>query len=400
LGGFDMNYNFDELINRKNTNSIKYDFTAQRGKPEGILPLWVADMDFRTPPCVVEALTDKSRHGIFGYSETGPDYVNVLQNWFWHNFEWVIEPEWLVKTPSVVYAICTAIRALTEKGDAVLIQQPVYYPFSESILLNDRKLVVNELLYQDGSYTIDFEDFENTIRENNVKLFLLCSPHNPVGRVWTKEELMRMGDICLKLGVTVVSDEIHADFVYTGYQHFVFAGLKPAFNDITITCTAPTKTFNLAGLQISNIFIANRHIRHEFQKEISKSGYSQLNVMGIAACEAAYSKGYEWLAELKNYLMENLNFIRNFLKSRLPMIRLVEPEGTYLVWLDCRGLGLNDRQLDDLIVNKAGLWLDAGTMFGIGGSGFQRINIACPRSILEKALHLLEQAVISVSNNN
>ena len=395
-----MNYNFDELINRKNTNSIKYDFTAQRGKPEGILPLWVADMDFRTPPCVVEALTDKSRHGIFGYSETGPDYVNILQNWFWHNFEWLIEPDWLVKTPSVVYAICTAIRALTEKGDAVLIQQPVYYPFSESILLNDRKLVVNELLYQDGSYTIDFEDFENTIRENNVKLFLLCSPHNPVGRVWTKEELMRMGDICLKLGVTVVSDEIHADFVYPGYQHFVFAGLKSAFNDITITCTAPTKTFNLAGLQISNIFIANRHIRHEFQKEISKSGYSQLNVMGIAACEAAYSKGYEWLAELKNYLMENLNFIRSFLKSRLPMIRLVEPEGTYLVWLDCRGLGLNDRQLDDLIVNKAGLWLDAGTMFGIGGSGFQRINIACPRSILEKALHLLEQAAISISNNN
>ena len=402
-----MNYNFDELINRKNTNSIKYDFTAQRGKPEGILPLWVADMDFRTPPCVVEALTDKSRHGIFGYSETGPDYVNILQNWFWHNFEWLIEPDWLVKTPSVVYAICTAIRALTTKGDAVLVQQPVYYPFSESILLNDRKLVVNELLYQDGSYTIDFEDFENTIRENNVKLFLLCSPHNPVGRVWTKEELMRMGDICLKLGVTVVSDEIHADFVYPGYQHFVFAGLKSAFNDITITCTAPTKTFNLAGLQISNIFIANRHIRHEFQKEISKSGYSQLNVMGIAACEAAYSKGYEWLAELKNYLMENLNFIRSFLKSRLPMIRLVEPEGTYLVWLDCRGLGLNDRQLDDLIVNKAGLWLDAGTMFGIGGSGFQRINIACPRSILEKALHLLEkalhlleQAAISISNNN
>lgn len=388
-----MKYNFDEIIDRKNTDSLKYDLAVKMGKPEEILPLWVADMDFKTPPCVTQALVDKSRHGIFGYSDTGNDYALILQNWFRRNFDWDVKPEWLVKTPGVVYAICTAIRALTGKGDAVLIQEPVYYPFSESILINERKLVVNELVYCNGEYWIDFEDFEKKIMANNIKLFILCSPHNPVGRVWKKEELVRLGDICREHGVVVVSDEIHADFTYPGYKHLVFADLKPEFNQMTITCTAPTKTFNLAGLQISNIFIADRNIRHRFKQEIAKSGYSQLNLMGIAACKAAYESGSEWLNELRAYLTENLNFVRDFLKKKLPQIKLVEPEGTYLIWLDCKGLGLNDKQLDDLIVHKAGLWLDAGPMFGAGGENFQRINIACPKAILEKALLQLEQAV-------
>lgn len=388
-----MKYNFDEIIDRKNTDSLKYDLAVKMGKPEEILPLWVADMDFKTPPCVTQALVDKSRHGIFGYSDTGNDYAIILQNWFRRNFDWDVKPEWLVKTPGVVYAICTAIRALTGKGDAVLIQEPVYYPFSESILINERKLVVNELVYCDGEYWIDFEDFEKKIIANNIKLFILCSPHNPVGRVWKKEELVRLGDICREHGVVVVSDEIHADFTYPGYRHLVFADLKPAFNQMTITCTSPTKTFNLAGLQISNIFIADRNIRHRFKQEIAKSGYSQLNLMGIAACKAAYESGSEWLNELRAYLTENLNFVRDFLRKKLPQIKLVEPEGTYLIWLDCKGLGLNDKQLDDLIVHKAGLWLDAGPMFGTGGENFQRINIACPKAILEKALLQLEQAI-------
>lgn len=390
-----MKYNFDEIINRNNTDSLKYDLAGRRGKPKGILPLWVADMDFSTPHCVIEALVDKSRHGIFGYSDTGNDYVTILQNWFSCNFDWEVEPEWLIKTPGVVYAICAAIRALTSKGDAVLIQQPVYYPFSESVLLNKRKLVINELIYRDGKYSIDFEDFEDKIARNSVKMFILCSPHNPVGRVWTKDELVRMGDICLKHNVVVVSDEIHADFIYPGYKHLVFADLKPEFNQITITCTSPTKTFNLAGLQISNIFIADRKIRRSFKQEIAKSGYSELNVMGIVSCKAAYEGGSEWLTELRSYLANNLNFTRNFLKQKLPQIKLIEPEGTYLIWLDCRGLELDDKQLDDLIVYKAGLWLDAGPMFGAGGEGFQRINIACPKAILEKALIQLEQAVVN-----
>ena len=391
-----MKYNFDEIVDRKNTDSLKYDFAIERGKPEGILPLWVADMDFKTPPEVIEALIEKSNHGIFGYTESKNDYFEVLQDWFQNNFSWKIEREWLVKTPGIVYAICTAIRALTNKGDAVIIQQPVYYPFSESVLINERKLVVNELVYSEGKYTIDFDDFEKKIIENNVKMFILCNPHNPVGRVWSMDELVRLGDICINHDVLVVSDEIHADFIYPGFKHYIFADLKPEFSKISITCTAPSKTFNLAGLQISNIFIPNREIKHRFKAEIVKSGYSQLNTMGITACKAAYSYGIEWLHELKEYLLGNLNLVRSFVAEKLPQLKLIEPEGTYLIWLDFNKLGLNEKQLEDLIINKAGLWLDAGTMFGQGGEGFQRINIACPRIILEKALNQLEQAINSL----
>ncbi|HEX2946973.1 MAG TPA: MalY/PatB family protein [Clostridia bacterium] len=388
-----MSYDFDEIINRKNTNSIKYDFAAQRGKPEGVLPLWVADMDFRTPDCITEALVNKSRHGIFGYSESGQDYFDILQKWFFSNHGWTVEPEWLVKTPGVIYAICTAIGALTEEGDAVMIQQPVYYPFEESIIANDRKMIVNQLIYSDGRYLVDFEDFEKKIRCEKVRMFILCSPHNPVGRVWTEEELVRMGNICRENDVIVISDEIHSDFVYPGHKHLVFANIRPEFVEMSITCTAPTKTFNLAGLQISNIFIPDDGKRRRIKKELVKSGYSQLNVMGITACRAAYAGGYEWLEELRSYLYGNLGYVREFLRSRIPQVKLVEPEGTYLVWLDFNGLGLDHKGLEDLITNKAGLWLDAGSIFGAGGEGFQRINIACPRSILEKALSQLERAI-------
>ena len=388
-----MAYNFDEIIERKDTDSLKYDFAARRGKPEGLLSLWVADMDFRAPQCVIDALTEKSAHGIFGYSESREDYVEVLQSWFSRRFNWQIQPEWLVKTPGVVFAICAAIRALTQKGDAVLIQQPVYYPFTESITVNHRTLVVNELNFDGSGYTIDYEDFEQKIVQHNVKLFILCNPHNPVGRVWTREELVRMGDICVKHGVTVISDEIHADFVYPGHKHTIFASLKPEFEDITITCTAPTKTFNLAGLQISNIFVSNRTIRSRIRQEINRCGYSQLNVMGLVACKAAYTKGEDWLEALKDYLAENLKLLRSFLVANIPQIKLIEPQGTYLVWLDCTSLGLSDKALDEFIIHRAKLWLDAGTMFGQGGSGFQRINIACPRSLLQQALEQLARGL-------
>ncbi|KNZ43408.1 MalY/PatB family protein [Acetobacterium bakii] len=388
-----MKTDFNEIIQRDNTNSIKYDFASRRGKPEGLLSLWVADMDFKTPAPVVDALVEKSRHGIFGYSESGQDYFFVLKKWFKTNFQWHIKPEWLVTTPGVVYAIATAIRSLTNQGDGVIIQQPVYYPFSEMITINNRNLIVNQLTYENGKYGIDFEDFEYKIIKNKVKLFILCNPHNPVGRVWTGEELMRLGDICLKHGVMVVSDEIHQDFIYTGHVHQVFSDLKPEFLKISITCTAPTKTFNLAGLQISNIFIANPGIRKKFKEEMIKGGYNQPNIMGMVACTAAYSKGGEWLEELLIYLSENLDFIRSFLINRLPRVKLIEPEGTYLVWLDFNALGLKEKELENLIIHKAGLWLDKGTMFGVGGEGFQRINIASPRIILEQALSQLERAI-------
>lgn len=388
-----MAYNFDAIIPRKDTNSLKYDFAEKRGKPKDILPMWVADMDFRVPESVSKRLIELGEHGIYGYSETGKQYFNAVANWMETYHNWRVKEEWLVKTPGVVFAIAMAIRALTKEEDAILIQQPVYYPFSEMVLSNDRKLISNNLTYEEGKYTIDFEDFERKITENQVKLFILCNPHNPVGRVWTKEELVRLGDICLKHNVIVVSDEIHQDFIYEGYKHEVFMNLKKEYEDITITCTAPSKTFNLAGLQISNVFIANPEIRKKVKSEINKVGYSQLNIAGIVACEAAYTEGREWLEELKCYLKDNLDFLRDFLVTYIPQIRLIEPEGTYLVWIDFRGLGLDEDERQEFIVKKANLWLDSGTMFGSTGEGFERINIACPRSILQQALEQLLKSI-------
>lgn len=384
---------FDTIYDRKNTGSLKYDCAARYGKPEGLVPLWVADMDFPAPQCVNKALAERCEHGIYGYTEPDERYFNALKNWFSTRHGWTVENNWLLKTPGVVFALCTAIRAYTEPGDAVLIQPPVYYPFSESILENDRRLVKNSLVYRDGEYHIDFADFEEKIKQEKVKLFLLCNPHNPVGRVWSEQELVQLGEICLRHGVTVVSDEIHADFAFSGNRHLVFASLRPEFAEITITCTAPTKTFNLAGLQISNIFVQNTELRRAFRAEMNRAGYSQANVMGLIACRAAYEGGAEWLDELKEYLVGNQNFVRQFLEERLPAIRLIEPQGTYLVWLDCTGLGLEDDVLNKLILEKAGLWLDHGSMFGKEGEGFQRINIACPRSVLQKALEQLEKAI-------
>ncbi|WP_195269291.1 MalY/PatB family protein [Eubacterium sp. 1001713B170207_170306_E7] len=388
-----MSYNFDEIVDRRNTGSIKYDFATERGMPEDILPLWVADMDFKTPQPVADALVKASAHGIYGYSDVKSDYFDTLHTWYSSRFGWEPEASWLVKTPGVVYAIATAVRGLTEKGDAVLIQRPVYYPFTRCIEVNERQLVNSPLVYSDGRYTIDFEDFEQKIIDNDVRLFILCSPHNPVGRVWTKDELRRMGDICLAHHVTIVSDEIHADFVYEGQTHTIFASIKPEFADISLTCTAPSKTFNLAGLQASNIFIPNRTLRHAFKAEMERSGFSQVGLMGLVACQAAYAHGAEWLEALKRYLTANLAFIRDFLRENLPQVKLVEPEGTYLVWLDFKALGLSEDALEDLMVNKARLWLDRGAMFGPEGEGFERFNIACPKATLEKAFSRLEAAI-------
>ncbi|MGO4987118.1 MalY/PatB family protein [Gallicola sp. Sow4_E12] len=386
-----MKYNFDEIIDRKGTNCLKYDFASERGKPEGVLPLWIADMDFKAPDIVLERLSEIVNHGIFGYSDSKEDYFLVLKNWFEKKFGWKVKEEWLVKTPGIVFAIAAAIHAFTKEGDAVLIQQPVYYPFSETILDNKRKLVNSPLIRTGDRYEIDFEDFEEKIIQEQVKLFIFCSPHNPVGRVWEKDELKRIGEICLKHGVIVVSDEIHSDFVYPGHQHTVFASLSKEISDITITCTAPSKTFNIAGLQISNIFIENPVLREKVKKAIAQTGYSQVNQIGLAACQAAYEGGEEWLEELKEYLAGNIEYTRAFLKEHLPKITLIEPEGTYLLWLDFKAYNLTEEEREELIVNEAGLWLDSGSMFGPDGEGYERINIACPRETLKKALYQLKE---------
>ena len=386
-------YDFDREIDRKNTNSLKYDFAVERGRPADVLPLWVADMDFPAAPPILEALQKAVSHGIFGYSEVKEDYYRAVSGWFSRRFGWETRPEWLVKTPGVVFALAMAVRALTKPGDGVLIQPPVYYPFFSVIRDSWRVVVENELLYENGRYGIDFADFESKIRKNEVKLFLLCSPHNPVGRVWTVEELRKMGEICERYGVAVVSDEIHCDFAFDGHTHTVFLQACPKLSERGIVCTAPSKTFNLAGLQVSNIWIPNAEIRRKFCKEIDKSGYSQLNTLGLVAAKAAYESGEDWLAACRDYLQSNLDFLRDHLRERIPKIRLVEPDGTYFAWLDCSGLGLEPAGLNDLIIRQAKLWLDPGHIFGGRSELFQRVVLACTHKTLAQALTQLEAAV-------
>lgn len=386
-------FDFNEVIDRKNTNSIKYDFALRRGKPENLLPLWVADMDFRVCGKILEALHQRVDHGIFGYSEVQDEYFETVRGWMEKKHNWKVESRWMIKTPGVVFALAMEVQAFTEPGDGVMIQQPVYYPFSEVIEDNDRIIVDNTLyLGDDGKYHMDFEDFERKAEQFHVKLFFLCNPHNPVGRVWTREELERLGEICIKQDIIVVSDEIHHDFIFQG-GHLVFADLSEELKKRTITCTSPSKTFNLAGLQISNIFIADQKLRRKFRRQVGAAGYSQLNSLGLTACQAAYRYGEEWHDQLMEYLRANISYVREFLKEKIPKIRLIEPEGTYLVWLDFKELGLREEEREDLIIKKAGLWLDSGAMFGPAGEGFERINIACPRSILKQAMENLEQAI-------
>ncbi|MGN0381584.1 MAG: MalY/PatB family protein [Suilimivivens sp.] len=392
----ERNLDFSKVIERDHTNCLKYDFRVARGMPADILPLWVADMDFQISSYIQDAIEKQVRHGIYGYSEAGKDYFEAVSSWLKQQHGWVVQPQWLVKTPGVVFALAMAVKAFTNVGDGVLIQKPVYYPFSGVILDNKRKVVDNTLtLGEDGRYHIDFEDFEEKVVNEDVKLFFLCNPHNPVGRVWEREELERLGDICYRHNVIVVSDEIHSDFVWKG-KHQVFADLKEEYREISVTCTAPSKTFNIAGLQVSNIFIPNTRLRHQFKRQLDASGYSQLNAVGIVACEAAYRDGREWYDGVCSYIKENIEYVGKYLEENIPGVKLLKPEGTYLLWLDFRELHLSDTALEDLIIKKAGLWLDSGAIFGDAGKGFQRINAACPREILEKALNKLEEAVLSL----
>ena len=389
----ERNLNFDKIIDRRNTRCLKYDFAVERNMPADVLPLWVADMDFETSSYIEDAIIERAKHAIYGYSEVKTPYFDILKKWMQKHHDWDIQRKWLVKTPGVVFALAMAVKAYTEPGDAVLIQQPVYYPFSEVIVDNGRRVVSNTLyLGEDNRYHIDFEDFEQKIVAHKIKLFLLCNPHNPVGRVWSKEELTRLGDICVKYHVTVVSDEIHEDFIFKG-KHQVFANIKKEYEEITVTCTAPSKTFNIASLMISNILIPNPELKRKFKHQMDAAGISQLNVLGLVACEAAYEHGEEWYQAMKNYVKENIEFVKQYVEEQLPGVKMVEHEGTYLVWLDFRGTGLGVEELDDKIINQAKLWLDSGKIFGSCGEGFQRINVACPRKVLEEAMDRIKNVV-------
>ncbi len=394
----EKNLDFDIVVDRNNTKCLKYDFAKRKGMPEDLLPLWIADMDFKTSSFVQAALENHAKHGIFGYSEVQEEYFETLKRWMKHHYDWNIDIRWLIKTPGIVFALAMAIKAFTKHGDGVLLQLPVYYPFYEVIEDNGRKVVSNTLfLGEDNRYHIDFDDFEKKIIDEDIKLFFLCNPHNPVGRVWEREELQRLGDICYKYNVIVVSDEIHADFVFKG-KHLVFASLKKEYEEISITCTSPSKTFNLAGLQISNIFIANSRIKSLFRKQVDAAGYSQLNVMGLVACEAAYKHGEVWYKAMHDYISENIKYTKSFFEEKIPNVTMVNHEGTYLVWIDFRKLGLSVDELDELIIKRAKLWLDNGVLFGESGEGFQRINVACPRIVLMKALNRIKEAVEDILN--
>ncbi len=386
---------FDEVIDRKNTRAIKFDYAPRKGVPEDALPMWVADMDFRAPTCINEAISARALHGIYGYSDATPDYYLAVQKWFHTRHAYDIDVCNIVTSPGVVFGLYSAVAALTEVGDSVLIQRPVYYPFSSAVTDQGRKLVNSPLVYQNGRYSMDFEDFERQITGNNVKLFILCNPHNPVGRVWTREELLRMAEICIDHNVYIISDEIHSDFIYPDYKHTVFASLSTEISQRTITCTAPSKTFNLAGLQISNLFITDPNMRRKFRNAVKKVGYSEPNLMGMIACQAAYEGGEEWLDALRIYLQRNIEYVKDRLTKDFPGVKLVEPEGTYLLWLDFSGLGLKDDELTGKIQNIGRLWLDHGTMFGPEGAGFQRINIACPMATVIEAFDRLERGLFS-----
>ena len=391
----ERNLNFDEPVDRRNTDCLKYDFAKRKGMPEDVLPLWVADMDFKTSSYIEDVLVERAKEAIFGYSEVQTPYFQAVANWMKIHHNWEVKRTWLVKTPGVVFALAMAVKAFTDPGDSVIIQSPVYYPFSEVITDNGRNIVSSDLyLGADDRYHMDYADFEKKIIENNVKLFLLCNPHNPVGRVWTKEELEKVGDICLKHNVLVVSDEIHADFVFKG-QHQVFTAIKKEYEDITLTCTAPSKTFNLAGLSLSNIFIPNRELKRQFKAELKAAGTGLMGVMGLVACQTAYEKGEEWYYAMKSYVQANIEFTKQYVEENLPGVKMIDHEGTYLVWLDFRETGLGVDELEDLIIHKAKLWLDSGKIFEKNGEGFQRINVACPRSTVKEALDRMKEAIQS-----
>lgn len=393
-----MKYNFDEVIERTKCHSVKWDEleTTFGDIPKDVLPMWIADMEFRSPQPVIEAIKKANEHGIYGYTSRPLSYYQAIIDWMEKRHNWKIKKDWIAYSPGVVPALSFIIRAFCQAGDKVVVQPPVYYPFFRVIENNGCHVVNNPLKLSNKKYFIDWEDLERKVDDPRVRLLILCNPHNPVGRVWQKEELIILGEICLKHNIIVVSDEIHADILFKGYKHIPFASISPAFAHNSITCTAPSKTFNLAGLQTSTIIIPNKKYYKIYENILDSLALNENNVFGLVALEAAYRYGEEWLEQLLSYLNENLEFLMKYFKEGIPKIKVIKPEGSYLVWLDCRQLGLNAKDLNNFMIKKAGVALDDGYWFGTEGKGFMRINIDCPRSFLEEGLGRIEKAVNSL----
>ncbi|KXH86094.1 MalY/PatB family protein [Sporosarcina sp. HYO08] len=390
-----MNYDFNKSINRLGTSSAKWDSTEELFGEMDLLPLWVADMDFKVPNEVLSAIQSQATHGIFGYTAKMDGYYDAVISWMRKRHQWKIKKEWICSSPGVVPALSLIVQAFSQPGDKIIVQPPVYYPFMKVIESHERQVVFNPLQYKNDRYEMDFEDLISKI-DDSVKMLFLCNPHNPGGRVWTKEELVRLGDICLAHNILVISDEIHSDLVFKPNVHTPFAAISEAFSTNSISCTAPSKTFNLAGLQSSNIIIQNESLREKFNVEIDKYFLGLTNTFGVIATEAAYNFGEQWLEECLDYVEGNLHFITEYFKTRLPSINVLPLEATYLAWIDCRELGLTAEELETLLLSKAKVALNQGYTFGPGGEGFVRMNLACPRHIIEKAVKQMEEAILSV----
>ncbi len=384
-----MKYNFDEIIPRRGTNSYKWDSAGDAD----ILPMWVADMDFRTAPPVVEALRKRAEHGIFGYVRVPDAYYAAVTNWFARRHDWQIEKGWIIYTTGVVPALSAVIKALTVPGDKVMVQTPVYNCFFSSIRNNGCGMIANPLIYRNGTYQIDFADLEQKAADPSVKVLLLCNPHNPAGRVWTKQELTRIGDICIRNNVWVVADEIHCELVFPGHIYIPFASISQEFLMHSVTCTSPSKAFNLAGLQIANIISADTDIRMKIDKAINVNEVCDVNPFGVEALMAAYNDSEEWLEELKQYLFANYNYLRAYFAECLPEFPVLMLEGTYLVWVDCSVLNQSSDETVKTLLEKEKLWVNEGGLYGEAGEGFIRINIACPRQQLIEGLNRLRRAL-------
>ncbi|MFX0047230.1 MAG: MalY/PatB family protein [Candidatus Hermodarchaeota archaeon] len=398
-----MKYNFDKLIDRRDSFSLKWSSVAlQKFFDKGdddLLPLWVADMDFECPKPVVDAIIKEAEGRVYGYNwHIAPKYLDAVTGWMNRRHEWKVDPKWIVYSPGIVPAISMLIQTFSNIGDKIIVQPPVYYPFFSAVTENGRQLLLNQLHYENQKYSFDYEDFEEKAKDPLTRMFILCSPHNPVGRVWSREELKKLGDICLEHDILIIVDEIHHDLILPGNKHTIFSTISEEFEQKSITCTAPSKTFNLAGLQVSNIIIPNGKLRQSFIHTIAnKNGIAGPNSFGIVAMIAAYNEGEDWLDQVISYIYSNFRFLKEFVEINLPDVKYIEPEGTYLAWLDFNSLGLNDENLKKFILNEANVALDEGKLFGSGGEGFQRINVACPKFILEETMQRIKK-VLDKSN--
>ena len=390
-----MEYDFDRVVDRKNTHSAKWDRVEALYGDRDILPMWVADMDFPSPPAVIEAIKKRADHGIFGYVARPRSCNEAIIDWARKRHGWEIKDEWIAYSPGVVTALNLITLALSQPGDEIIVQPPVYYPFFSAIRNNGRQIVHNPLIFTDGGYAMDFEDL-STRSGPRTRLMILSSPHNPVGRVWREAELRELGEFCVDNDIILVSDEVHCDLVLNGHRHTPTALISEPIAQQTITCMAPSKTFNLAGLKTSVIIIPNARIRRRYLNILQNLSIGMDNAFGVVAMESAYRYGEDWLEKLLQYIEGNLKFALAYSREKIPRIKVIRPEATYLLWLDCRELGLDKVALNDLFIKEAGVWLDDGPMFGVGGEGFQRMNVACPLATLREGLERIKRAVESL----